>query len=1040
MLIASFLKAQISVSGRVTDSENQPLIGVSIAEKGSANNRVTGTDGSYSINLTSPNSILIFSYIGFGSQEIVLNGRKKINVIMLPDEKKLNEVVVIGYGTVKRRDVTGAISSIKGEDIMKASPSNILSGLQGRVAGVVINQNDGAPGAGLSMQIRGTNSFLGGTQPLYVIDGVPLAANNGSATPGALEAGDKQTINVLSFLNPADVESIDVLRDASATAIYGSRGANGVVLITTKKGRKGADKVELNLNYGFSGVIKKIEMLDAYNYASLQNEAYANSNIFEGTNYELPFPGEWRPSISNPNELFYAKGPEDFIGKSTNWQDEILRTAKIHNHTLTISGGDEKGNYSLSGNYLDQQGVISSSSYKKYGANLNLFRNVKKWLTAGSFTSYSHSENSMVKTNTEDLSVQAGVVRAALAFQPTASIIDSTLNDFSRSITTSNPYLYVNNVLNRIEVNQVFSSNYLEVALPAGFKFRQNIGIGVYGSLRDQYYPRLVYEGMQSQGLAYKSDNNSRSMTSESILSYIKALDLHNISATVGTTYESFVSTYKNQQASNFVNDLLENNNMAGGQTYSPPRSGKSSSALSSVLARVNYSYDSRYMFTVSFRGDGSSKFAKNNKWAFFPSAAIAWNLGREEFLESNKLISEAKMRFSYGRTGNQAINSYQSLSKLIPYNYTLEGKLSSGYADDVWAGPANENLKWETTDQFNAGADVGLLNNKIRFNVDLYYKKTFDLLQNIVTPGSTGFTFALQNVGSIQNKGIEFSLTTTPISSKDFLWNIGGNIAFNRNKILDIGDVEHQFANSVKFNNDLPFIQKAGLPVGALYGYIEDGIFRNEAEVRAHPFYANQSEAIIKRTVGEIRYRDITPDGVLTDKDRGVIGDVNPDFTYGFTTDFHYKKLDLSIFIQGVKGGDVISMNTLYLSNVGAYNNVTKDIYNNRWTPENWEHATNPKAEVQYWRTFNFSRRFVEDGSYIRLKNVNVGYTFNINKRIIEKARVFVVGSNLLTITNYSGFDPDVNGYGENPALRGVDLGGYPNSRTVNFGVQCIF
>lgn len=1037
-----FQQKELIVRGKVADG-NTPgsfLQGVTISVKGGRQIAATDAAGNFMIRVPEK-SWLVFSAVGYKSQEYqALRNEDQLIITLQVAVAGLDEVVVIGYGAAKRSDVTGAISSVKGSEITKGSPTNLLSGLQGRVAGVVINQNDGAPGAGLSMQIRGTNSFLGGTQPLYVIDGAPLASNNSGATPGSVEAGDKQSINALAFLNPSDIESIDILRDASATAIYGSRGANGVVMITTKKGKKGGDKVELNLNYGLTQVIRKIDMLDAYQYASLQNEAYANSNYFEGTNYALPFPGEWIPSMADPNVLYYAKAPEDFIGNSTDWQDEILRTAQTHNHTLTLSGGDEKGSYSLSGNYLNQQGVISSSSFRKYGISMNLSRNVKKWMTAGSFTSFSRSENKMVKTNTEDLSVQAGVVRAALAFQPTVGVFDSTLNDFARSITTSNPYLYVNNVLNSIDVSQVFSSNYVEIALPAGFKFRQNLGIGIYGSQRDQYFPRLVYEGMQSQGLAYKSDYNSRSVTSESILSYLNDFGAHTVSATAGATYESFVSNYKNQQASNFVNDLLQNNNMAGGQVYSQPRSGKSSTALASMLARVNYTYDSRYMFTASFRRDGSSKFAKNNKWAFFPSAAIAWNIGNERFMSDNKIISDAKIRMSYGRTGNQAINPYQSLSKLIPYNYAFNGSLSSGYADDIWAGPANENLKWETTDQYNIGADLAFLENRIRLNVDYYSKKTFDLLQNIVTPGSTGFTFALQNVGSVSNKGLEVALSATPVSGKDFTWNIGGNIAFNRNRILDIGNVAEQFASSVKFNNDLPFIQRAGLPIGALYGYVEDGIFRNEAEVRANPFYAHQSDAIIKRTIGEVRYRDITPDGVLTDKDRIVIGDVNPDFTYGFTTDFNYRNFDFSLFIQGVKGGDILNMNTLYLSNVGAYNNVTQTIYDNRWTPENWEHATQPKAEVQYWRTFQFSRRFIEDGSYLRLKNVNIGYNWQPKMRLIEKLRVFVSAANLLTITNYSGFDPDVNGYGENPALRGVDLGGYPNSRVINIGVQCVF
>lgn len=1035
-----------TLRGTVTDTAGAPLSGVSVTVRGRTIGTTTDKDGTFSLVL--PDGLtsgkLVFSSIGMETREVSIGSTTDFRIVLKRMPVAMNDVVVIAYGAVKRKDLTGSIETIRNEDLVKGGPTNIVSALQGKVAGVAISQSDGAPGAGLTIQVRGINSFLSGSQPLIVIDGIPYVMENSSATPPSGVTGEQASINALSFINPADVESISFLKDASATAIYGSRGANGVVLITTKKGKMGADKVELNLNTSVSHVIREIKMLDAYGYASMQNEAVSNANYFEPgpTPRTLPFPGMKEISPTNPDSMVYYPGPKDYIGHSTDWQKAIFQTGITRNYSLNFSGASEQGSYLLSGNYLDQTGVIAASRYRQYGIRANLSRNVKKWLVVGSNTSFNRSTNQMVKTNNEDLSGGVGVVKAALAFAPTASVYDSTTHDFTAATEISNPYVYVHSVKNQVLISQVFSSNYLEATILPGLTFRENIGISYFNNQREQYYPRTTYEGLSQKGLAYQAQGWYNSITTESVLGYTKTLGKHALNATAGFTYEDDQYSTKSQTASDFVNDLLQDNNMAGGQNYTQPQTNKGKSDLASFIGRVTDNWLDRYLFTVSFREDGTSKFAPRNRWSFFPSGAFAWKVSNERFMQMvHSAVTDVKLRLSYGKTGNQAINPYQTQDQLIPFPYAFNGTLANGYADNQYAGPGNVNLIWETTDQYDAGLDFNLLNRIITFHGDLYYKRTHNLLQNITIPPSTGFTTQLVNTGEIDNKGLELTVGASPITTRDFSWNLSGNISFNRNKIVSLGDgVDHQFATRINTNGDQPFIEKVGHPIGALYGYVEQGIYKNEAEVRGDPVMAGQGDAIIKRTVGEIRYADLNHDGVITANDQTFIGDVNPKFTYGFSNNFSYRNFTLNILFQGVYGNDIINMNTYYLSNIGGFNNVTQSMWDNRWTFANWDHATDPKAEQQYWRAFKFTRRFIEDGSYLRLKNVTLGYDVRVKTRLIQTLRVTLSGSNLITVTKYTGYDPDINGYGNDPSRRGVDMGGYPSARTYTLGVQCIF
>ena len=1029
------------LSGKVTDERGETIPGVSVSIKNTKIAAVTDNNGNFTITVPSEAQTIVFSYLGMEEQQLIIGSRTNFNIILKPKVNTLSDVVVVGYGTVKKGDLTGSVASIGREDLLKDAPTNILQALQGKIAGVNVTQSDGAPGAGINIRIRGSNSFLGGTEPLYVIDGVPFNNNNSGSTPLSIGDDEKSTLNAMSFLNPNDIETIDILKDASATAIYGSRGANGVVLITTRKGKAGKDRIEANLTFGQANVSRKLDVLNPSEYAAYQNLAYANSNKYTGTAFNLPYPGAQVPDPLNPGNTYYSRGPQDFLDSKTNWQDEIFRTGQYQNYTVNFSGGSEQGSHSLSFNYLDQEGTISNSSYNRFGLGVNLNRIVSKTIKVGTSTSFASSLNNGVKTGSDKSdAASAGVIRSALTFPSTVST--TAAYDGIDEAFITNPSIYVNDVLNRVKGLNIFTSNYLEASFLKNFKFRQNVGFSYAYNTRDQYYPRTVYEGFSVKGWGLKADNIWNSGVAESILTYNTVIKKHSLNVVGGATFERTNGNSKRSEAKTFPNDALQNENLAAGEVILPILTTRYQSTLISFLGRANYSLDDRYLLTVGFRQDGSSKFGKNNKWAGFPSAAIAWKISNETFMKNITAISDLKLRFSYGETGNQGIGSYASLAKLSVYNYPFGGASQTGLANDLASGPANEKLKWETTRSYNLGLDLGMFKNRLNLKVEVYKKITEDLLQNITIPSSTGFQTKLVNSGSVQNKGLEISLDGTVLKVKDFEWKSNFNIAFNRNKILSLSpDVREQYARNIS-TGDAPFIQIVGKPIGALYGYVEDGYYDNEAEVRSDPAYSGLGNAIILRTIGEVKYRNLDSDPAsISQTDRTFIGDVNPDYTFGFTNNFKYKRFDVSVFVNGVQGNDIINMNTRFNANLGTNKNVTQEMLDGAWAEgKDNSAATGPKVIRQSFRNLLFSRRFIEDGSFVRLKNITIGYNVPLKSKTISNVRVGLGVNNLYTWTKYSGFDPEINSYGDNPALFGVDLGGYPNSRTYNFTLRCNF
>lgn len=1028
-LAATVVHAQErNITGTVSDEKGTALPGATVAVKNSKLSTMTSADGRFTLKIPATVRVLVISYSGMEKEELSLGSKSSYAVILRPSITTLGDVVVVGYGTVRRSDVTGAATRLSREEFIRDNPTNILQALQGKLAGVNVTQNDGAPGAGISIRVRGSNSFLGGTEPLYVIDGVPFNNSNSGATPESIGSDEKQTLNALAFLNPNDIESIDILRDASATAIYGSRGANGVVLITTRKGRIGKDKVELFVNVGMSEVSKQINVLSPYEYGLYQNLSYANSNKYDGTSYTLPY---------TDTEL------DSLRSEHTNWQDMIFRRALMQQYSVNVSGASEAGSHSLSMNYVNQEGTIINSGYKKIGLSVNLSRNLGKKVKVGTSTALSNSVTRGVKTGTDKSdAASAGVIRSAITYPPTIRE-EEEFDGTGEGFFITNPVIYARDVLNKVSGVTIFSSNYAEASLLKWFKFRQNLGFNFGYNTRDQYYPRSVYEGFSVKGWGLKADNQWNSLVSESILSFNRKLLKHNIGFTAASTFERTNGQSKRSEAKTFPNDLLQNENMQAAEQILPVITNKYQSTLISFLGRVNYSYDDKYILSLSMRRDGSSKFGKDNKWAGFPSAGFAWKLHKEQFMQRLPVISNLILRLSYGQTGNQGIGSYASLSKLAVYNYPFNGGLQTGLADDVYAGPANSSLKWETTTAYNAGLDLGIMQGRFNLHVDLYRKETNNLLQFITTPSSTGFQRQLRNSGSVENKGVELSLDGSLIRKKDFQWKSQFNIAFNRNKILSLGSgLEKQFAANIS-TRDAPFIQVAGQPIGALYGYLEDGYFDNEAEVRNNQVYTNQPANIIRRMIGEIKYKNLDNDPTsISLNDRTIIGDVNPDYTFGFTNNFTYRNFDISLFINGVQGNDVVNMNTAFNGNLGTSKNVSSEVMQGAWDDsKDNSNATGPKVERQFWRTLLFSKRFIEDGSFVRIKNLTIGYTVP-GKLIkgVSSIRVSAGVNNLYTFTNYSGYDPEINSYGDNPALFGVDLGGYPNTRSFNLSIRCGF
>ncbi|WP_082035984.1 SusC/RagA family TonB-linked outer membrane protein [Pedobacter lusitanus] len=929
----------IQVNGIVKDSQGLPLPGVSIKLMGAAKATSTSANGAFSISVPATGT-LIFTSIGFITKQLPVNSRRQIDLIMEADNTNLDEVVVIGYGSVKKGDLTGSVASIGSKEIKATPVASLSQAIQGRAAGVRVSQSSNAPGGGMNIRIRGGNSIQGGNEPLYVIDGYPLYNENG---PG---------------INPNDIESMEILKDASAAAIYGSRGANGVIIITTKRGKAGANRIQFESYYGSQTLRKKIDLLDASQLATLVNDGIANVN---GDNIGKP---------GYPKPLTYTDAQIAALGKGTDWQDEVFRTAPIQNYQLTFTGGTEKSQYAVSGNYFNQKGIVSNSGYKRGSVRVNLDQQLSSKFKFSNSLTVTNSSNNSVATD-GDGGGNAGVIYSALFFSPTVPVYDAqgqySMNNRQGGILISNPLALANERTNIELRTRILGNTSLEYKIIDGLTFKTMFGANMAFSKTNFYLPRTVYAGLATNGRAEITTSRYFEWLNENTLNYKKVIsEIHSFNFLVGYTFQNADFEDLKSSAQNFASDILKFNNLGAAQQTNPNTSNAYDWSLRSYLGRINYDLSNKYLFTISGRYDGSSRFGMGKKYSFFPSGSAAWRLSGESFMSKLKAVSDLKLRASYGITGNQEIGQYQSLGALQTESYNFGNVIAIGYAPNRIANP---DLKWETTAQLNFGLDLGLFKNRITVTTDWYQKKTKDLLYNVSLPITSGFTTSLQNIGKVKNEGFEFAINTVNLNGA-FQWNTNFNISFNKNEILDLGSVTDDIPSggaSGHLQLGSSGILRVGQPIGVFYGLVTDGIFQNAAEVAA----SGQKNA----KPGERRYKDVVPDGVINSLDRVILGHAQPDYTFGFTNNFSYKGFDLSVFIQGVQGNSIFNLNRYEMESMTGVSNQSVNVLD-RWTPTN--PSNNMPRASSAGSPYQVTSQQVEDGSYIRLKNVQLGYNFS--------------------------------------------------------------
>ncbi len=996
-MMASFAYGQSQVLGTITDQENQPLPGVNVLVKGSTQGATTDANGKYQMAVPNSTAILTFSFIGFTSQEITVGNQTVLDVKMQEDIQSLQEVVVVGYGTVKKSDLTGSITSIKADAFKDMPVTSVDQALQARAPGVNVTQSSSAPGGGLSVRIRGANSLISGSEPLYVIDGLPIYPDNSSFGTGGTgsAASNRQPGNALASLNPNDIESIEVLKDASATSIYGSRGANGVVLITTKRGKEGQSIVNLESSYSTQTIAKEIDMLSAADFGRYLNTL----------------------DISQGGSPRYTEDQINAFGNGTDWMDAILRTGSIWTNQLTVSGGNSDSRYAVIGNYMDNQGIVTNTNFKRYGLRLNLDNDLFKGKASLSNSwSFSRTVGNNVPT---DRGGPGGIIITALGLDPTVPVYDDNGN-YNYPLYDGrfiiNPVAEAKEGVDKDATNRFLGTTALTIPIFSDLKFRTSLGLDLLNATRNTFYNSKTRLGRQYGRELQRFDRNLVNLLNENILTYSKSLTGgHHLEILVGYTYQKENNNSSFQAIRGLDSDDFKSVNFQNGTIPQIGNSGRADWALQSVLARINYNFNDRYLVTLTARRDGSTKFGPNNKWATFPSAAFGWRVVNEKFFESaglTNLFDDFKLRVSYGLTGNSQIPAYQSTSDLSPRYYVFNNVLVSGYAATRMP---NADLKWEQTRMFNTGLDMSFLNNRLGITVDYFNNRTTDLLLYVSIPQSTGFGTLLKNTGSLSNTGFEFSADFKAIRSDDFTWDINGNISVLRNEIEDLGDSAPFYASSTSghLGVDGSWVE-AGNPIGVWRGLKYIGI----------------------REDGSPDYEDKNADGKFTAEDYDIMGDPNPDFTWGFSSTLKYKGFDFAVFFRGVQGNDVRNLQQSEIGDGAQKINQISTILTDSWTPQN-PNASRPSVDAK--RDFASYRRssfFIEDGSFIRLQNVSLGYTLPTTK-FIRSARIYVSAQNLFIITDYSGFDPEVNNQGQNNLNRGDDYDAYPRSRSFTVGVN---
>ena len=971
---------QITVQGIVKDQTGETVIGASVMEKGTTNGTITGIDGDFSLNMSS-NGTLVVSFVGYKTQEVQVKGQKQLQVVLSEDAEMLDEVVVIGYGTMKKSDLTGAVSSIGNKDIKDSPVSNLGQAIQGKISGVQI-VDAGKPGDNVSIKIRGLGS-INNCDPLVVIDGVPTDLG-------------------LSSLNMADVERLDVLKDASATAIYGSRGANGVVMITTKRGTEGKGKLAVSANYSFQNATNVPSLLNAAQYAELSNDMMVNS----GRN---PNP-EW----ANPSEL----------GAGTDWMDELLRTGVMQNYTVSYSGGNEKSHYYVSGGFLDQSGIVKSVNYRRFTFQSNSDAQVLKWLKFSNNITFSADTKKSGSYNIGD-------ALKALPIYP----VKNEDGSWSGPDGNSEWYGSTRNPIGPTELNKSQTDGYnflanltAELTFTKWLKFKSTFGYDAKFWFIDNFTPKYNWKPTPTEETSrYKSDNKSFTYLWDNYFLFDHTFaEKHRVGLMAGMSAQWNTNDYLNAQKNVFMFDNVHE--MDNGEKMYAIGGNETEWALLSYMARVNYSYEDRYLLTATIRRDGSSRFGKKHRWGTFPSVSVAWRASQEKWFPKNDYINDLKVRAGYGVTGSQA--SVGNYSYLASYNTSVYpfGISSGNQTALVSSTLANPYIHWEEVAQTNIGFDASLFNSRVMFSFDAYLKETRDMLVKASIPITSGFedtTTTYTNAGKVRNQGIEMSLHTINLTG-ELGWETNLTATYNKNKIKDLNSDVPYYINQI--NNSYVTMLAKDYPINVFYGYVTDGIFQNQSEVNTHAVQPGAEP-------GDIRFRDLNNDGIINDSDRTVIGNPNPSWLFSMNNSLSYKGFELSVFLQGIAGNKIYNANNIDNTGMAAAYNQTTDVLK-RWQGEGTSNSMPRAVFGDPNQNTRVSDRFVENGSYLRLKNITLSYTFPkqwLQKAQIENARLSLSCENVATITGYSGFDPEVG-------INGIDQNRYPISRTFSLGLNFNF
>lgn len=1040
------------VPGRVTDTGGEPLAGVVVNYPGTNTVAMSGADGTFSIERKTGKT-LEFSCLGMLTETVTVGSQKTIDVVMRVDAVALEgaEVVSIGYGSVARRDLTGSVASVNMDEALKMPAPNFDQAIAGRVAGVVVTTGDGAVGAEATITIRGNNSLTQSSEPLYVIDGFTSESSMATA------------------LNPADIESIDVLKDASATAIYGARGANGVIVITTKTGQEGKPKVNFSASWTGSEIANKAVLMGAYDFAVLQQDIQ-DAMAVTSESHNMYFRG-----YNSDGVLVYDFfTPDDYLNAtSIDWQDKVYRTSLTQNYNLSVSGGNKaSGNrYSINLSALDQGGILVNSNFKRYQAKLNLIQKIGKRAEADVRVSYSNGTTDGVTPTDAQASYAASgwLIYSVWGYRPVKPLYQGDLSeDFENSMLDSdisnandyrfNPALTVRNEYRKKVQDYLNLSGALTYEITDNLKLRSSLSYMSNQIRRDEFNGRQTYSGYEGspsgQGVnAAIYSYNTRTFLNDNTLTYNKTFARHHhLQAMAGFSLQSQKSDFYGMRATQMTTESLGILGINTGefQNVSPYERNWS---MMSGLARFIYNYKYIYYLTVSARADGSSKFPKDNRWGFFPSASAAWTFSREPFLKGQSWLSNGKLRLSWGRTGNNRTTTpydfYSQISTTpgsnLSYDYVFNGEIIKGYYP---SNMANDNLKWETTGQADIGLDFAVFDNRVKLTTDIYVKNTRELLLAATLPGSSGYTSAMINVGSMCNKGLEISLDVVPVKTRDFQWTSNFNIAFNRNVVTMLANNQYSLISTVNwdsnYSSQYPYITQVGKPSGMMYGFIylgtykaddfQSGVFLKDGI----PYLENIGRDATKP--GDPRYKDINGDGVVNDADRTIIGCGQPLHTGGWNNTLVWKGFDLNVFCQWSYGNNVLNANRLVFEN--AYTSYLNQFATMAGAWHATRHPDSDIPRVHANGMYYYSSRVVEDASYLRLKNISLGYTFSadkLRKVRIESLRAFVSADNLWTLTAYSGPDPEVST--RNSVLTpGFDWSAYPRAKSVTAGLNINF